>query len=171
MHRQRIINRSGRIRMCRLDVYIKPFAASVGAHANACRALRATVGNRRCTCQCISRAHSHHRQARVHMPTHTARSSRHRQSQVHMSMHAAHSGPLSAKRRCTYQRIPCAHSHHRQARVHMPTHAAPQNRYRQSQVHISMHTVRSEPPATSAGAHINACARSSRQWKRRRNIS
>ena len=142
-HAYRLINRSGRIRMCCLDVYIKPSVASVGAHVNAYRALIATIGKRGCTCQRIRRAHS-----------------RHRQSQVHMSMHAARLEPPSAsvgahanacrtlraasdKRRCTYQRIPCAHSHHRQARVHMPTHAAPQNRYRQVHVHMSIHAARS----------------------------
>ena len=156
----RLINRSGRIRMCCLAVYIKPFAASVGAHANACRALRAAIGKCRCTCQRMPHVQS-----------------RRRQSQVHMSMHIARSEPPSAiagahanacrtliaaidKRRCTRQCMPYAQGRYRQARMHMPTHAAPQNRYRQVQIHMPMHAARSEPPSTIAGAHINACARS-----------
>lgn len=171
-HAYRLINRSGRIRMCRLDVYIKPFAASAGAHVNACRALRAAVGKCRYTCQCIRRAHSRHRQVQVHMSMHAARLE---PPSASVGAHANACRTLRAasdKRRCTYQRIPCAHSRHRQARVHMPTHAA-----------------RSKPLSAIAGAHINACRAliaasgnrrctyqrmpraQRRQWKRRRNIS
>ena len=140
-HAYRLINRSGRIRMCRLDVYIKPSAASVGAHANACRALRATVGNRRCTCQCISRAHSRHRQAQ--------------------GAHANACRALRAavgNRRCTCQCMPRAQSRRRQvAGATCQCMPPAQGRQRQAQVHMSTHAARSGPPSASEGAHANAC--------------
>ena len=85
-------------------------------------------------------AQSHYRQVREHISTHAARS-------VPPSASAgAHVNACRALRaaigkcRCTCQCMPRAQGRSRQAQVHMPMHAA-----------------RSEPPATSAGAHINAC--------------
>ena len=88
-------HRQSQVHMSMHAARLEPPSASVGAHANACRALRAAIGNRRCTCQCIPHAQSRHRQARVHMPTHAAPQNRYRQSQVHISMHTARSYPPS----------------------------------------------------------------------------
>lgn len=153
-HAYRLINRSGRIRMRCLAVYIKPFAASAGAHANACRTLRTTIGKCGSTYQRMPCAQGHRRQSQVHMSMHAARSEPPAAiAGAHINAYRAliatigkrgctcqrmlHLKTAIGNRRCTFQCIPCAHSRHRQSQVHISTHAH---------------------------AH-------SRQWKRRRNIS